>query len=387
MLEVRTAEAEAGAGARGGAGTHADLAEESDQAASRQWAVKTVGGGLMIAAAALVTLVTVLYDVRGEAFAPLTRNVNYALSGAVALAGGYLLRTDRLLPDWLANSIPSAAAIVICLPTSMDESPDELGPLLLTWPVTFSAAVLSARAAWATVGVAAVAFAVLASVSRGVDGVVLWIETTASLVVVCWMAVRVQKQSLRLRRELARSARTDPLTGLTNRRGFDEALGREDARRDGPAAGLLLVDIDHFKQVNDTWGHQAGDETLRLLGGLLDASFREADVVGRIGGEEFAVLMVDCGPDEAAERGRALCETVRCRARGWPHPITVSVGVATTDVPGPAPGPAELMAAADAALYAAKEAGRDRVWVEHARAGAQPGLAADAPPPAEAEAA
>lgn len=342
----------------------ANTSPGGDLAGSRQWAVKNIGGGLMLAAAVLVTGVTVLTDLRHEPFPAPTRTANYALSALVALFGGYLLRTSRRLPAWLANSIPSAAAILICLPTSAEEAPDELGPLLLTWPVTFAAAVLSARVAWVTVSVAALVFAVLAPFSRGVDGVVLWIEVAASLVAICWMVVRVQHQSLRLRETLSNLARTDPLTGLVNRRGFDEALAREHARSRrgaGPMA-LLLVDIDHFKRVNDSWGHHAGDVTLGLLGALLSATFRPMDVVGRIGGEEFGVLMPDCTPEQAMARARELCDTVRTAARYWEHPITVSVGVATH--PEAAPGPTELLAAADTALYAAKAAGRDRVREE-----------------------
>jgi len=353
MVEVRTVD-----------GTAEYRPPDPDLGGSRQWAVKNIGGGLMLAAAVLVTGVTVLTDLRHEPFPPATRTANYVLSAVVALIGLYLLRTSRRLPGWLANSIPSAAAILICLPTSADESPDELGPLLLTWPVTFSAAVLSARVAWTTVGVAGGVFAVMASFSRGVDGVTLWVEAVASLVVICWMVVRVQNQSLRLRAVLNNLAHTDPLTGLANRRGFDDALAREHARRrrGGPPMALLLVDIDHFKMVNDSWGHQAGDVTLRRLGELLSGMFRPTDVVGRIGGEEFAVLIPDCTAEKALIRAQALNESVRTVTRGWEHPITVSVGVATR--PEDAPTPAELLAAADAALYAAKAAGRDRVCTE-----------------------
>lgn len=354
MTQVRSADGTAAAYAPPG----------EDPAGSRQWAVKNVGGGLMVAAAVLVTAVTVLTDLRHEPFPPSTRLANYVLSALVALFGLYLMRTRRRVPNWLANAIPSAAAVLICLPTSTDETPAELGPLLLTWPVTFSAAVLSARVAWATVGVAGVVFAVFVSFSRGVDGVMLWIEAVSSLVVICWMVVRLQNQSLRLREALANLARTDPLTGLVNRRGFDEALAREHARnrRGGPPMALLLVDIDHFKRVNDSWGHQAGDVTLHRLGELLTASFRQVDVVGRIGGEEFAVLLTGSAPNEAVARAHLLCDTVRAAAREWEHPITVSVGVATH--PAAAPSPADLLAAADAALYAAKAAGRDRVREE-----------------------
>lgn len=337
---------------------------ESDAAWSRQWAVKNVGGALMIAAAVLVTGVTVLTDLRHDPFPAFTRTANYSLSGFIALSGLLLLcmRTSpRRVPDWVANSIPSAAAIVVSVPTAADEPPAELGPLLLTWPVTFSAAVLSARAAWSTVCTAGVVFAVLVGFSRGVDGVTVWLEVVASLVVICWMVVRIQSQSSKLRGMLSDLARTDALTGLLNRRGFDEALGREyeRVRRGGPPMGVLLVDIDHFKRVNDTWGHQAGDTTLRRLGELLAELFRATDVVGRIGGEEFAVLIPDCGPELAVRRAHEMCDSVRTVTRGWEHSITVSVGVATR--PEAASAPAEVLAAADAALYEAKAAGRDRV--------------------------
>jgi diguanylate cyclase (GGDEF)-like protein len=227
--------------------------------------------------------------------------------------------------------------------------------------VTFAAAVLSARVAWCTLGVTAAAFAILASVSIGVDGLTLWLEVTASITVICWMVVRLQGQSLRLREALADLARTDPLTGLVNRRGFDEAVEREHARhrRGGPAMSLLLVDIDHFKAVNDSWGHQAGDTVLRRLGSLLGGGFRAMDVVARIGGEEFAVLMPDCTRERAYRRAAELCDTVRTETRAWEHPITVSVGVGTSA--GPDTTSDVLFAAADAALYAAKDAGRDRV--------------------------
>lgn len=345
-------------------GRHArvrDAPPEYDVAEPSRWAAQNVGGSLMLAAAALVSGITALTDLRHEPFAPTTRLLNYALSAFVALAGLYLVRTRRRVPLRIINVMPSVAAVLVCVPTSLDRSPSPLGPLLLMWPVTFAAAVLAARVAWVTLGVTAAAFAVLASVSRGVDGLTLWIEVTASITVICWMVVRLQAQSVRLREALARLARTDPLTGLVNRRGFDEALEREHSRyrRGGPPLALLLVDIDHFKAVNDSWGHQAGDGVLRRLGLLLDGGFRGMDVVGRIGGEEFAVLMPDSGIEHAYDRAVELCDTVRTETRTWEHPITVSVGVATSA--GPATSCADLLAAADAALYAAKDAGRDRV--------------------------
>ena len=343
--------------------------DEYDPGTEHEWAARNVGGGLMLAAAVLVSGITVLSDLRDEPFEPITRLLNYVLSALAVLFGVLLLRAPGRVPNWVINVLPSAAALMVCIPTAVDKTPSPLGPLLLTWTVTFAAAVLSPRVAWTTLGVVACAFAVIGAVSRGVDGLILWIEVTASLSVICWMVSRLQAQSNRLRARLANLARTDPLTGLFNRRAFDEALAREHARqlRGGPPMVLLLIDIDHFKQVNDSWGHQAGDETLRRLGKLLSERFRTMDVVGRIGGEEFAVLIPDCGPDQAFLRAQELCDTVRERTLRWPHPITVSVGVGVGVGAGAANGlgattsPEELFAIADAGLYAAKASGRDRV--------------------------
>ena len=351
------------AGEPGWVGQRGVPLDEYDPGTEHEWAARNVGGGLMLAAAVLVSGITVLSDIRHEPFEPVTRLLNYALSGLAVLFGLLLLRAPGRVPNWVINVLPSVAALMVCVPTAVDKTPSPLGPLLLTWTVTFAAAVLSPRVAWTTLALVAVAFGVIAAVSRGVDGLILWIEVTASLSVICWMVSRLQAQSNRLRARLANLARTDPLTGLFNRRAFDEALSREHARqlRGGPPMALLLVDIDHFKQVNDTWGHQAGDQTLRQLGKLLSERFRTMDIVGRIGGEEFAVLIPDCGDDagQAFARARELCDTVRERTLSWPHPITVSVGVATSL--GAKTTPDELFAVADAGLYAAKASGRDRV--------------------------
>jgi diguanylate cyclase (GGDEF)-like protein len=220
---------------------------------------------------------------------------------------------------------------------------------------------LSVRVAWATMAVVAGAFAVLAAASRGVDGILLWVEIIGAITVVCLMVIGLRRQADRLRAELAGLAHTDPLTGLANRRGFDEALHRahDQAVRDGTPLSLLTVDIDHFKHVNDTWGHPAGDAVLASLGAFLSDRVRSSDVVGRLGGEEFAILVPECPAAQALSRAQQLCDAVRADSKTWDHPITVSVGVAT--VPHDATTPTGLHQAADAALYRAKAAGRDRV--------------------------
>jgi len=157
------------------------------------------------------------------------------------------------------------------------------------------------------------------------------------------------------------AAFTDHLTGLANRRRFERQLEREVARthRYGRPFCLLMLDIDHFKQVNDTHGHEAGDEALRRLAIALQAGTRGIDTVARIGGEEFALVL----PETDAARGLEVAERLRQEIKEAEIPeaghITVSIGLAEcTDAYGDA---RELFSAADAALYEAKRLGRDRV--------------------------
>jgi diguanylate cyclase (GGDEF)-like protein len=161
---------------------------------------------------------------------------------------------------------------------------------------------------------------------------------------------------------LREQAMHDPLTGLLNRRALDERFAQV-AAVDGPAAPpslvLVLIDLDHFKRVNDTHGHPAGDAVLRDLAAALRSGLRASDTLFRLGGEEFGLLMTDTDADTAVRRTETLREIVaRWRLGGLAEPITFSAGVATGRVG--AQTLRGLMDAADAALYAAKRNGRNR---------------------------
>ncbi len=173
----------------------------------------------------------------------------------------------------------------------------------------------------------------------------------------------------RVRLQLASMVLTDPLTGCLNRRGFDQALAREIARslRAGSELALLALDLDHFKMINDTYGHLVGDEVLRAAGALLNQAARASDVVARTGGEEFTVLLPDTGAIGAFQFASRLCEVVRAHAftptakGATPIHITTSIGVAAGAPEPDGKFAAVLTSRADAALYAAKRSGRDRV--------------------------
>ncbi|MBW8782164.1 MAG: diguanylate cyclase [Verrucomicrobia bacterium] len=165
--------------------------------------------------------------------------------------------------------------------------------------------------------------------------------------------------------QLRRLATHDELTGLLNRRRFDSLLAEEAerARRLERPLSLVLVDLDHFKKINDEHGHPAGDGVLRALAGVFRAGARSIDRVARIGGEEFALLLMETPRDAALATAERLVEAVR-RLRipttGTDDlAITISAGVAT--IPTHAIDGIALVRLADQALYAAKRAGRDRV--------------------------
>ena len=166
-------------------------------------------------------------------------------------------------------------------------------------------------------------------------------------------------------KELERLTRQDGLTGLFNRNTFVE-LSRSElkrAQRQGSATTILLLDLDHFKRVNDTWGHPAGDAVLRHVATLASTTVRSTDLVGRLGGEEFIVLL----PNTSAEAGRKLAEKLRLRLESAPVPwekatiaVTASFGLASTTSEEKRDFET-LYTEADKALYLAKQRGRNRV--------------------------
>lgn len=163
---------------------------------------------------------------------------------------------------------------------------------------------------------------------------------------------------------LSAEAKVDALTGLANRRGLEERLrGETVAAQQGHAQlSVILVDLDHFKQVNDRWGHEAGDAALRAVAGLVEESIRPGDAAGRWGGEEIVVVLPGSSlrvATEVAERIRQSVERAEVYWNGRPIELRVSAGVST--YPDSVPRAEQLLAAADAALYFAKRNGRNAV--------------------------
>jgi diguanylate cyclase (GGDEF)-like protein len=173
--------------------------------------------------------------------------------------------------------------------------------------------------------------------------------------------------NLNMRDALKMQSIRDPLTGLFNRRYMEESFDRElrRAARKQSALGVLMIDIDHFKKLNDTLGHEAGDAVLRSFGALLKGHFRAEDIVCRYGGEEFTVILPETSLEGAHQRAMDLCSVTRqmlVQHRGQTlQPITISIGVAILAEHGTTAE--SLLGAADSALYVAKRQGRDRVVI------------------------
>lgn len=186
-----------------------------------------------------------------------------------------------------------------------------------------------------------------------------------TIAVVFFKGKRMLIERHRMEEELEYLANTDTLTRISNRRHFLTHLNFEISRfiRYSHPASLLLFDIDHFKSVNDNYGHQVGDEVLRMVAQTCNNMLRENDLIGRYGGEEFIIFLPETSKDKAllvAEKIRAAIELMKIPYKGSSFSITVSIGVA----PMPAAKPISediLISQADHALYQAKNSGRNRV--------------------------
>jgi diguanylate cyclase (GGDEF)-like protein len=184
-----------------------------------------------------------------------------------------------------------------------------------------------------------------------------------SLLLLVLLSIMVMRQR-RGTRYMHALAMTDELTGAPNRRAVLTHLEALLERGEAPACSILLIDIDHFKSINDRHGHPVGDETLRLLTVRLRAALTEAAFLGRLGGEEFVVVLPDTGLHAAyriADQIRAQIPSIDLARMLGERRITVSIGVTTSSV---ADSSSAILRRADAALYAAKHAGRNCVRTE-----------------------
>ena len=310
-----------------------------------------------------------------------------------SLFGPNSVTTAGIVASWVTAAVLTALAVAyrVTPPARIDARGGYVlialvGTVLccgMNWitqdPSAGAQAFLAFPVLWAGVNLRRAAVALVTAVAIAGDAVVLFhLEPVgnavsdlsffgAVLIVMALMLVRSGETHDRLVALLQQQAAIDSLTGLVNRRVLDEALTRELASPATPrGTALVLVDVDSFKAINDQHGHPVGDDALVHLAGVLRSVVRSGDaVLSRMGGDELAVLLPDCPADVATRRATEVLEAVRANPLalrdGSLLAVSVSLGVA--HAPSHADGLEALYAAADAALYAAKRAGRGCVQV------------------------
>ncbi len=232
--------------------------------------------------------------------------------------------------------------------------------LMFFWPVAAAAFLLPTRWAVATllVSIASLAIAQEAAAAGFAAGRLVAFAGVLSASTLMILGLRRRTEAAL--DVLEEAANTDPLSGVANRRAFErrfEAVLSGRRSRDESLA-VVLIDLDNFKQVNDIWGHEKGDDTVRAVGEILRGETRVNDLAARLGGDEFAVLVEGSESETALGLARRICRMVERRFADEPHGLTVSCGVAWGST---GMDPEEVMRTADGWLYEAKSMGRNRV--------------------------
>jgi len=285
----------------------------------------------------------------------------------LAVALGLLLLPSRLtatgLPWIVVIAGVLAVTAAIYLNGERHGGPPLFNELFYVWPALYAGYFFGRRRLAAALAVIAAAYAAtLVMIALPMEAALMrWCVTVSVVCGVAGAASALRRHVDRLLQRLREAMRTDLLTEVLNRRGFEEAFGVELQRvaRTGRPLCVLIGDVDRFKVLNDRFGHAAGDAALAAVAGALREGCRSVDVIARIGGEEFAILMPAAGLAHGcatADRLRAAVASLHDPAG---EPLSISFGV--TECPSSAHAdPDRLLREADGALYAAKAAGRDR---------------------------
>lgn len=278
---------------------------------------------------------------------------------AFAVALG-LLAVGHRLPPW---SVPALAALGTVLVTSGiafgGEGASVRGYFYL-WVVAFAAYFLPWRWAAAQVALIGIALAAVLVAKDDPAPLITWMVSFGTAVFFALLIGLLRQRVVEVLGKLHEAARTDPLTGLANRRAFRELFDHEleRARRGERSLSLAIADLDFFKRINDALGHDGGDGVLRHVATCLRDGRRASDIVARLGGEEFALVMAENDARQALAATERLRARLRDQMADGSVPLTISFGIASFPQHG---GTYEqLMYAADRALFAAKALGRDR---------------------------
>ena len=328
---------------------------------TRSLAYRRRVGGAMLIAGGMLGWITMLLPHTSQG-----GDLPILLASALAtLAGALLVLRPYWIPVWATPFFVALGTVLITLATrtaGVSGTGAADNEVLYLMVVLYAFYFLSARQAVAQLALVGVAYGWLLNEDVPLDvGATRWVTTIGTLAVAGVLVRQLNTRVEGLIDELDASAQRDPLTGALNRRGLDERLGIEltRARRTGEPMTVVTADLDGLKHVNDEHGHAAGDEALLLAAQVMADALRDVDVLARIGGDEFVILLPNCEPAQGLEVANALCEEMRTRSERESWPATLSMGVA-----GAPPMPLDpdgLLQAADRALYRAKALGRDRV--------------------------
>jgi diguanylate cyclase (GGDEF)-like protein len=321
--------------------------------ASARLLIRRVGAALYVAGG-LTMVVTLLAPSSGRpgliAFLPV---------GLACLAFAAYLWFARSTPDWALLATPPLGTLLITAIMSIEGTTSGT-PFFYLWPMLLAAYFFQRRDVLLNFALVCASFAVALAFWVPVDdgGLIMFLDTVISVGVVAALVFTLKTQVGRLVTGLHRASTTDALTGVLNRGAFQERLDEVLAAPDHQPVVLALLDLDHFKLVNDRHGHPAGDRALRRFCEIVQAEARLDDALCRLGGEEFGLLLAGtdlAGAHSFADRLRA---TVARETASGEVRLTVSIGLCES---GPGMTAEDLLRSADVALYSAKGAGRNRV--------------------------
>jgi diguanylate cyclase (GGDEF)-like protein len=330
--------------------THARNSQES-----ARLLIRRIGAGLLVVGG-LTMVVTLLAPSAGRPPA-----VAFLPVGLACFALAAYLGLAQRVPDWLLLATPPLGTLLVTAIMSIEGTTSGT-PFFYLWPMLVAAYFFQRRDVILNFLLVCGSFAVALAVWVPVDDgrLIMFLDTAMAMGVVAALVFMLKTQVGRLVTGMHKASTTDALTGTLNRGAFQERLNEVLASPDSHPFVLALLDLDHFKRVNDRHGHPAGDRALQRFCEIVHAEARLEDTLGRLGGEEFGLLLADtdlAGAHSFAERLRtAIARETAAGEVG----LTVSIGLAQS---APWIEADELLRSADVALYSAKAAGRNRVAV------------------------
>jgi diguanylate cyclase (GGDEF)-like protein len=313
----------------------------------------------LFGAGATLALVTLPEASSADAVGILISQTGYALAAIILLA--ILLVNFGHLPLWTFQLTLAAGTGLISFVIYSSGDPTSAYTMFYLWIVLYAFYFFRPLLASLQLVVVALAYGGVLHWKETIElPGTRWLITIATLVVSGILIALLKSRVDKLVQRLTQTARTDPLTSLFNRRGFDETFDAEleRANRSGQPMSVVLLDLDKFKSINDAYGHDAGDDVLQRVGGVMRANKRRIDTAARVGGEEFALILPYSDADGAKVVAERFRERVMEAFANEDYTVTTSLGVASFPIDGT--GREELLRASDRALYTAKRLGRNR---------------------------